>query len=218
MRARAQLVNGYVPRSSPHFRLQSPLFSLTSKSNFAIIVCQIKPFPTGPHITQPSNVCIQLATIGVENNVEFRSALRELLFTANVSEYIAGVIMYEETLSQSCKDGTPFVQALASRGILIGIKVDKGVVHLPGSDRETTTAGLDGTLNNTYPSIHFIKPTDLYCSRESIKTMDTYQLRSQHSSSRVGGKMLRVLRQRGEICEMARCAQHWRRATFSTGY
>ena len=84
--------------------------------------------------------------IGVENVEENRRAYRELLFTTDGFEkYCSGVIMFEETLFQSCKDGTAFVDLLKSKGVIPGIKVDKGVVPLPGNTRgETTTSGLDG--------------------------------------------------------------------------
>mmetsp|Transcript_32670 Transcript_32670/g.52350 ORF Transcript_32670/g.52350 Transcript_32670/m.52350 type:complete len:342 (+) Transcript_32670:159-1184(+) len=87
----------------------------------------------------------RLASIGVENLEENRRALRELLFTApGFDKYCSGVIMYEETLGQGCTDGTLFPELLASRGIVPGIKVDTGVVPLPGTNGETTTQGLDG--------------------------------------------------------------------------
>jgi fructose-bisphosphate aldolase class I len=59
-------------------------------------------------------------------------------------KFCSGVIMFEETLGQACSDGTSFVAALTTKGILPGIKVDTGVVTLPGTDGETTTQGLDG--------------------------------------------------------------------------
>ena len=52
-------------------------------------------------------------------------------------------ILFEETLFQSASDGTPFVDILKAADILPGIKVDKGVVALGGTDDETTTQGLD---------------------------------------------------------------------------
>lgn len=88
----------------------------------------------------------RFASISVENNEENRRAYRELLFTAGaeLSEYLGGVILYEETLNQKCSDGTPFAQLLTSLGIAVGIKVDKGTVVLPGTPGESTTQGLDG--------------------------------------------------------------------------
>uniref|UniRef100_A0A0E0I6R0 Fructose-bisphosphate aldolase n=1 Tax=Oryza nivara TaxID=4536 RepID=A0A0E0I6R0_ORYNI len=87
----------------------------------------------------------RLASIGVENVEENRRALRELLFTApGALDCLSGIILFEETLYQSTRDGTPFVDVLAAAGVLAGIKVDKGTVELAGTDRETTTQGHDG--------------------------------------------------------------------------
>jgi len=60
------------------------------------------------------------------------------------NNFISGVIMYEETLYQKTKDGVSFVEVLKNNGILTGIKVDKGLVVLPGTDGEQSTTGLDG--------------------------------------------------------------------------
>jgi fructose-bisphosphate aldolase, class I len=61
-----------------------------------------------------------------------------------MEKYISGVIMYEETLFQSAADGRSFPDLLKSKGVISGIKVDKGVVPLPGTDGETVTQGIDG--------------------------------------------------------------------------
>jgi len=84
--------------------------------------------------------------IKLANEEENRRAYRQLLFTTDktVAESISGVILYEETLYQKTDDGTPFVKVLQDKGILPGIKVDKGVVDLAGTDGESTTQGLDG--------------------------------------------------------------------------
>ncbi|KAJ1965873.1 Fructose-bisphosphate aldolase 5, cytosolic [Dispira parvispora] len=86
--------------------------------------------------------------INVENVEENRRAYRELLFTAQpteeLSKALGGVIFYEETLFQTTKDGKPFPKVLEELGIVVGIKVDKGVTTLMGTDNETTTTGLDG--------------------------------------------------------------------------
>ena len=83
--------------------------------------------------------------ISVENTEANRQAYRELLFTAEgVEKNISGVIMFEETIDQATADGTNFVQLLRSKGIHAGIKLDKGLVVLPGTDGETATQGLDG--------------------------------------------------------------------------
>lgn len=88
----------------------------------------------------------RLGPIGVENTEENRRRYRELLFTSEdvVSQNISGVIMFHETFYQKTKDGTPFVKVLQSKGIIPGIKVDKGIVALAGTDDECTTQGLDG--------------------------------------------------------------------------
>src|SRR2546428_3523634 len=83
--------------------------------------------------------------IGVESTEENRRAYRELLFTTQgVEEYISGVILFDETIRQSAADGTPFPKLLESRGIIPGIKVDKGAKPLANARSETVTEGLDG--------------------------------------------------------------------------
>ncbi|KAL5017312.1 hypothetical protein ScPMuIL_006901 [Solemya velum] len=88
----------------------------------------------------------RLAAINVENNEENRRRYRELLFTSDkmVADHISGVILFHETLYQKTKDGVPFAKVLQDKGIIPGIKVDKGVVPLAGTDGESTTQGLDG--------------------------------------------------------------------------
>src|SRR6478735_1002897 len=67
--------------------------------------------------------------IGVESTENNRRDYREMMFrTPGVNQYIAGVILYDETLRQNGADGTPLVKVLESNGILPGIKVDAGVV------------------------------------------------------------------------------------------
>jgi fructose-bisphosphate aldolase class I len=84
-------------------------------------------------------------SINVESTEDNRRAYRELLFTTDgVEEYISGVILFDETLRQSASDGTPFAKLLESRGIIPGIKVDKGAKPLALAEGETVTEGLDG--------------------------------------------------------------------------
>jgi fructose-bisphosphate aldolase, class I len=83
--------------------------------------------------------------IKVENTHENRQFYRELLFTTpDLEKHISGVIMFDETVRDSCKDGTKFCDLLRSRGIHCGIKVDTGLVVIGGTDDETATQGLDG--------------------------------------------------------------------------
>jgi fructose-bisphosphate aldolase, class I len=84
-------------------------------------------------------------TIGVESTEENRRTYRDLLFTApGMEEHISGVILFDETIHQSSADGTPFPELLESKGVIPGIKVDKGAKPLAGSPEEKVTEGLDG--------------------------------------------------------------------------
>ncbi|KAI4307818.1 hypothetical protein L6164_030959 [Bauhinia variegata] len=86
----------------------------------------------------------RLSSINVENIESNRQVLRELLFTApNALQYLSGVILFEETLYQKTYDGKPFVDVLLENNVLPGIKVDKGIVEIAGTNGETTTQGLD---------------------------------------------------------------------------
>jgi fructose-bisphosphate aldolase, class I len=83
--------------------------------------------------------------IGVESTAESRRDYRELLFRSPaLSEYISGVILYDETIRQSASDGTPLVKLIAKAGTIPGIKVDKGTKPLPFCPGEVITEGLDG--------------------------------------------------------------------------
>uniref|UniRef100_A0A3Q3GRF3 Fructose-bisphosphate aldolase n=1 Tax=Kryptolebias marmoratus TaxID=37003 RepID=A0A3Q3GRF3_KRYMA len=88
----------------------------------------------------------RLAQVGVENTEENRRQYRQILFSADdrINGCIGGVIFFHETLYQHSDKGVPFVKMIRERGILIGVKVDKGVVPLAGTSGETTTQGLDG--------------------------------------------------------------------------
>ena len=83
--------------------------------------------------------------VGIESTDESRRQYRNLLFTTpDANQYLAGVILFEETLAQKGDDGTLLPDVLAHRGIVPGIKVDKGTVGLPGADGDLITQGLDG--------------------------------------------------------------------------
>ena len=82
----------------------------------------------------------RFASINVENTHENRQAYRELLFTTpGLEQHISGVIMFDETVRDSCKDGTKFCDLLRSKGIHCGIKVDTGLVVIGGTDDNTAT-------------------------------------------------------------------------------
>ena len=84
-------------------------------------------------------------SIQVESTEDNRRSYRQMLFTTEgAEEFISGVIFFDETLRQSTEDGTPFPKLLAEKGILPGIKVDKGAKALAGAPEEKVTEGLDG--------------------------------------------------------------------------
>lgn len=92
-----------------------------------------------------STIAKRFAGIQVENSEENRRAYREMLFTASgLGEYVSGVILFEETLTQKTQDGTPFVDLLLKQNIIPGIKVDKGLIDCESSSSEKVTQGLDG--------------------------------------------------------------------------
>jgi fructose-bisphosphate aldolase class I len=83
--------------------------------------------------------------LDIQSTEENRRAYREMLFTTpEVEQYISGVILFDETIHQGTREGTPFPGLLASRGILPGIKVDEGAKDIPGFPGEKITEGLDG--------------------------------------------------------------------------
>jgi fructose-bisphosphate aldolase class I len=83
--------------------------------------------------------------IKVENTEPNRRDYRELLFrTPAMKDYISGVILFDETIRQKAKDGTPLVKLIEDAGALPGIKVDAGAKPLAGTNGDTITEGLDG--------------------------------------------------------------------------
>ena len=83
--------------------------------------------------------------VGIESSTDSRRAYRTLLArAASAEKYLGGVILFEETLGQAADDGTPLPRLLAERGIVPGIKVDKGTTPLPNADGDLITQGLDG--------------------------------------------------------------------------
>src|ERR1700684_1205250 len=84
--------------------------------------------------------------LGVESTADTRRDYREMLFRSSdaMAKYISGVILYDETIRQTAKDGTPLVKLIEKAGSLPGIKVDKGTKPLPNCPGEVVTEGLDG--------------------------------------------------------------------------
>ena len=83
--------------------------------------------------------------INVASTEESRRDYREMLFRSSeaMTRYISGVILYDETIWQDAKDGTPLVKIIEQSGAIPGIKVDEGTQALPGCPGELITAGLD---------------------------------------------------------------------------
>ena len=83
--------------------------------------------------------------IRLDSTEEHRRTYREMLFTApGAAQAVSGVILYDETIHQKTRDGTPFPEYLAKHGMIPGIKVDLGAKPLAGFPGETITEGLDG--------------------------------------------------------------------------
>src|ERR1700726_2743393 len=83
--------------------------------------------------------------IKVESTEENRRDYREMLFRSKdaMSKYISGVILYDETIWQNAKDGTPLIKIIEASGAIPGIKVDEGTQALPNCPGELVTIGLD---------------------------------------------------------------------------
>ncbi|GMH40656.1 hypothetical protein BSKO_08560 [Bryopsis sp. KO-2023] len=84
----------------------------------------------------------RLEKVGLENTEEVRRAYREILYSSDIGHSVSGAILFKETLFQSTSDGVPFVDMLKKQKVLVGIKVDEGLVKLKDSE-ETETRGLD---------------------------------------------------------------------------
>jgi len=83
--------------------------------------------------------------LGIPQTEELRRSYRELIVTTpGLGEFISGVILYDETIRQSGKDGTPFVEVITDAGIIPGIKVDTGAQAMAAHPGEKITEGLDG--------------------------------------------------------------------------
>lgn len=92
----------------------------------------------------------RLASIGLDNTEANRQVYRQLLLTTpGLGQYISGSILFEETLYQSTTDGKKMVDCLKEQNIVPGIKVDKGLVPLPGSNNESWCQGLDGLASRS---------------------------------------------------------------------
>lgn len=86
----------------------------------------------------------RLQTVHLPNEPEHRRTFREILFTApEIEDYLSGVILYDSSIRNSTKDKMPFPDVLLAKGIIPGIKVDRGTVDLEGFKGEVVTRGID---------------------------------------------------------------------------
>jgi fructose-bisphosphate aldolase class I len=125
--------------------------------------------------SQPT-IAKRFAAIGVDATTDNCRAYRALLFTApGIENYISGVIEFEDTLAQVDDNGTPLPKVLAQRGIVPGIKVDKGKGPLALSPGDLITYGLDGLadrlLQYKKQGARFAKWREVYSISESNPTM-----------------------------------------------
>ena len=87
----------------------------------------------------------RFAKAGIPQTLDARCAYREMIVTTpGLGECISGAILYDETVRQQKKDGTPLVKVLSDGGIIPGIKVDAGAKDMAGHPGEKITEGLDG--------------------------------------------------------------------------
>jgi fructose-bisphosphate aldolase, class I len=95
---------------------------------------------------ESSGTCeTRFQSIGIECTEELRRTYRGLLFTTpGIEQFLSGVILFDETIRQKSADGVPFADYLARKGVLPGIKVDKGAHDLALAPGEKVTEGLDG--------------------------------------------------------------------------
>jgi len=83
--------------------------------------------------------------LGIPTTQEYRQAYRELILTTpELSNYISGPILYDETIRQTTQEGVPFLEVIQDAGMIPGIKVDTGAKDLAGHPEEKVTEGLDG--------------------------------------------------------------------------
>jgi fructose-bisphosphate aldolase class I len=93
-----------------------------------------------------STIAKRFDAAGIPNTEDARRDYREMLFRTKdaMEKCISGVILYDETIRQKAKDGTPLTEVIKAAGAVPGIKVDKGAWKLALAPGEKVTEGLDG--------------------------------------------------------------------------
>ncbi len=114
----------------------------------------------------------RFATIGVENNEKNRCDYRLLLATTkDLEQYINGVILFEETFQNKDEHGTHIAELFTKKGIIPGIKVDKGLVNLANTEEEKVTQGLDGLTERL---LHFKSLGAKFAKWRNVYTISDY--------------------------------------------
>jgi fructose-bisphosphate aldolase class I len=112
----------------------------------------------------------RLESVGVENTEDNRIAYRSMLLgTHNLSQYISGAILYDETIRQKTVDGTRFPDLMKTQGIIVGIKVDTGAKELAGHNGEKVTEGLDGLRERL---LEYVRLGAKFCKWRAVITID----------------------------------------------
>ena len=128
------------------------------------------------------------AQLGIPQTEEARRAWRELIVTTpGLAEYISGAILYDETIRQHKKDGTPFLKILGDAGIIPGIKVDAGTKDMAGHPGEKVTEGMDGLRDRLKEYVQmgarFAKWRAVIALGKGIPTQDCIEANAQALAS-----------------------------------
>lgn len=128
----------------------------------------------------------RLAAVLVDETAEMRRVYRQVLFTApGIEKYLSGVIFFDASMRNSTDDGIPFPDVLASRGIMPGIKVDKGVVDIVEFPGEKISQGLDdldermweyANLGAYFAKWRAVVPISTTTPSEAVMAMNAVQL------------------------------------------
>ncbi|KGP62625.1 fructose-bisphosphate aldolase [Legionella norrlandica] len=119
-----------------------------------------------------STIGKRFATINIENTEQNRRDYRLLLATTpDLEQYINGVILFEETFTQTDDHGISIPELFVNKGIVPGIKVDKGLVDLPNTEHEKVTQGLDGLTERL---LHFKKLGARFAKWRNVYTISEY--------------------------------------------
>jgi fructose-bisphosphate aldolase class I len=149
---------------STHNELQSTITDLVVKGKGILAADESAP-----------TIAKRFKAVNLESTEENRRAYRSMLLeTANLGDYISGVILFEESLTQTTADGIPLPQLAEQQGIVPGIKVDKGFLPLAGAAGDNITQGLDGLADRlaTYKQqgARFAKWREVYAISETNPT------------------------------------------------